>query len=268
MITQFVEWSLPAFTLALFCAQFAAEEIGLRIGRSRRARNKGIGGGGIGVVVGGLLGLLAFVLALTLSFASGRFTERLNGTLREANAIGTAWLRAEAIDDPRGKEIAGLLEQYLRVRIEFVKAAPEPAVLTRLSARTNELQSKIWGDVTAIVRARPGPVAVSLQEGVNDAFDMTTAERFAYTLRMPPEIIWLLLGLALLSMGALGYQLGFITRPVRIMTLLLNAAWTLIIVDILDLEAPRVGGFRTSTAAYEWTLQSFQSGTPTPPPSQ
>jgi hypothetical protein len=40
-----------------------------------------------------MLGLLAFVLALTLSFANSRFSERIQGTLNEANAIGTAWLR-------------------------------------------------------------------------------------------------------------------------------------------------------------------------------
>ncbi len=61
---------------------------------------------GVGVLVGGLLGLLAFVLALTLSFASERFNERRSGTLAEANAIGTAWLRAKAIGQPRGDEIA------------------------------------------------------------------------------------------------------------------------------------------------------------------
>jgi len=48
---------------------------------------------GVGVLVGSLLGLLAFVLALTLSFASERFNERRLGTLAETNAIGTAWLK-------------------------------------------------------------------------------------------------------------------------------------------------------------------------------
>jgi hypothetical protein len=59
-----------------------------------------------------MLSLLAFVLALTLSFANTRFSERVEGTLAEANAIGTAWLRAEAIGHVRGPEIAKLLEEY------------------------------------------------------------------------------------------------------------------------------------------------------------
>lgn len=51
----------------------------------------------MGILVGGFLALLAFVLELTLSFASERFSDRRNATLNEANAIGTAWLRARAI---------------------------------------------------------------------------------------------------------------------------------------------------------------------------
>ena len=40
---------------------------------------------------------------------------------------------------------------------------------------------------------------------LNDTFDMTTASRFAYTLRLPPQLAWLLFGMTLLSMGSLGY---------------------------------------------------------------
>lgn len=76
----------------------------------------------MGVVVGSMRGLLAFVLALTLSFASTRFHERQTGTLAEANAIGTAWLRAKAMSHVRGGAIAHLLEEYARIRRDFVRA--------------------------------------------------------------------------------------------------------------------------------------------------
>jgi hypothetical protein len=49
----------------------------------------------------------------TLSFASDRFNDRRGETLAEANAIGTAWLRAKAIGQPRGDDIAQLLEKVL-----------------------------------------------------------------------------------------------------------------------------------------------------------
>jgi len=264
ILADFAEWSLAAFTLLLFVVQFVAQEFGQWVGRRYRTHVEGKVEG-VGVVVGGMLGLLAFVLALTLSFANNRFAERRAGSLEEANAIGTAWLRAEAIQDPRGKEIAQLLEDYTRLRIEFVQAGRDQALLDQLNQRTNAMQSKMWGYSAGIVRDQPNPVSTALQASLNDVFDMTTAERFAYAFRLPPELVWLLLGLALLSMAALGYQLGLSGKPVRLLVVLLTAMWTLVIVDILDLAAPRLGEFRTGTAVYEWTLQGFKGGVTIPP---
>ena len=109
LIAETAAWSVAAFGLVLFAAQKLARETGYWLGRRHAARHDGLAEG-VGVVVGAMLGLLAFVLALTLSFASTRFAERRAGTLGEANAIGTAWLRAEAVDHPRSAEIARLLE--------------------------------------------------------------------------------------------------------------------------------------------------------------
>ena len=57
-----------------------------------------------GLVTGGVLALTAFILALTLSFGTGRMAERRTGALEEANAIGTAWLQASALPDPRAEQ--------------------------------------------------------------------------------------------------------------------------------------------------------------------
>lgn len=258
-------WSMFAFGVLLFVIQLAAHEIGFWIGR-RQARGGQPPAEGVGVLVGGVLALLAFVLALTLSFASERFSERRAGTLAEANAIGTAWLRAKAIGQPRGDEIARLLEDYTTLRIAFVTADYDPAHIDDLNKQTNALQSTIWGHVSAIVREQPNPVTNSLMVSLNDAFDATTAERFAFELRLPPQIFWLLVGLTLLGMGTLGYQLALRGPRIRMLAALLSLTWTAVIVDILDLASARIGGFRTATAAYEWTLQGFQGGIQIPPP--
>ena len=259
LLADLAEWSLTAFALILFAVQFIAQEVGHWIGRRQHTHVEGRVEG-VGVIVGGMLGLLAFVLALTLTFANGRFSERRAGSLEEANAIGTAWLRAEAIQDPRGKAIAQLLEDYTKLRIDFVQAGEDQAVLAQLNQRTNAMQSKIWGYIAGIVRDQPNPISAALQASLNDVFDAATRERFAFAFRMPTELFWLLIGLTLLSMAALGYQLGLTGKPVRALVILLTAMWTLVIVDILDLAAPRLGEFRTSVAVYEWTLQGFKGG--------
>src|SRR5215470_7663270 len=168
MLAKIAAWSFLAFGALLLVAQLAAHEVGFLIGRYQAAR-RDVPGEGIGVLVGGLLGLLAFVLALTLSFASERFNERRAGTLAEANAIGTAWLRAKAIGEPRGDEIARLLEQYIKLRIAFVQTGGlDPAGLAQITDLTNALQSEIWGQVSGIVRERPNPISASLMASLNE----------------------------------------------------------------------------------------------------
>jgi len=261
LLTHLAVWSLVAFAALLFGAQLAAHELGAWIGR-RRVRRRDARKEGAGVLVGSLLGLLAFVLALTLSFANERFSGRHAGTLNEANAIGTAWLRAKAAGQQEGDRIAKLLEEYANQRIAFVRSPHDLAALERIDARTQELQSAIWEQVSAIVRERPDPFSTSLMASLNDVFDMTTAQRFAFETRLPAEIFWLLLGLTLLGMGVLGYELALIGVQIRFLTAVLSFTWTIVIVDIIDLSAPRLGGIRTSTAAYEWTIQGFHTETP------
>lgn len=263
VLAAVAERSMFAFGVILFATQILAHEIGCWLGRANRARQKSPET--VGAVVGGMLGLLAFVLALTLSFANTRFSERRIGTLTEANAIGTAWLRAEAVGGPRGEEIARLLGDYAKVRSDFVLAGRNDVVLARLTQRTNALQTEIWGHLSAIVREQPTPVASALMAALNDTFDASTNERFAYEMRLPPQLFWLLIGMTLLSMGCLGYQFGLRERPSRILVALLTLMWTSIIVDILDLASARLGNFRTGTIAYEWTIQGFKGGVPIPP---
>ena len=86
LITAIADRSLLAFGALLFLIQLVAHEIGYRVGLWSASR-RGAQTDSVGVVVGGMLGLLALVLALTLSFANTGFSERRAGSLAEANAI-------------------------------------------------------------------------------------------------------------------------------------------------------------------------------------
>lgn len=247
-VVEIASYSVLAFATALFVLQAVARDIGYWFGH-REARRGGTPPEGVGVVVGGMLGLLAFVLALTLSFATTRFQERRDGTLVEANAIGTAWLRAQAIGHPRGSEIAHLLEDYIQVRRDFVTANALSTEIGGLNTRSDALQSEIWGHVTTIVRERPDPVATSLMAALNETFDRATAERFALSMPFPVQLFWLLIGMSTVTMAALGYQLGLRQRPLRVLSWVLMAMWTATMTIILDFGAARVGDIRTGTQA-------------------
>jgi hypothetical protein len=53
-----------------------------------------------------MLGLLALIISFTFAMALSRFDARRDALLREANAIGTAALRARLLPTPCGASIA------------------------------------------------------------------------------------------------------------------------------------------------------------------
>lgn len=259
MLFELAARSLLGFGLVLVLLQAAARELGYAYGQWR-ARHKEAKDEGVGLVVSSILGLLVFVLALTLSASSTRFAERRAGALAEANAIGTAWLQASAIDNSRATEIARLLQDYTTERIVFVTADLGTPELAQSSDRTSSLQTEIWGHLTALVREVPGPVSTSLMNALNTTFDMTSAMRYAMGFGMPPQLLWLLLSLSLIGMGLLGYQFGLQGKHHRVLTLLMSVLWTAVMVEILDIGTARVGSLRVDVQPYVWTLEGMGAG--------
>lgn len=255
--TAIAERSILAFGLVLFVIHLATYEIGYRAGR-RFHGHQNAAPEAVGVVVGGMLALLAFVLALTLSFANARFAERRLGTLAETNAIGTAWLRAKAHGSPDAERIATLLEEYTKTRASFVTAQRDSAVIEALNQQTSALQSQMWGHLSRIVRERPDAISGSLMAALNETFDSSTNERFAFEMRFPSQMFWLLFGITLITMASLGYQFGLRAKPLRFLVALLTLMWVSVVVDILDLASGRIGKIRAGPAPYEWTLQGFK----------
>src|SRR4249919_3832924 len=74
-------------------------EIGRRIGARRLARDPEGLAKGAGAAEAAVFGLLGLLIAFTFSGAASRFEERRHLVTREANAIGTAYLRIDLLPD-------------------------------------------------------------------------------------------------------------------------------------------------------------------------
>ena len=98
----------------------------------------------------------------------------------------------------------------------------DPTELAQITNRTDDLQSEIWGQVSAIVREHPNPVSASFMRSLNEVFDTTTEARFSFELRLPPLIFWMLLGLRLLGMNVLGYQMSLRERRIGMLAAVLT----------------------------------------------
>src|SRR6185369_10400265 len=85
-------WGVFFVTLLLV---FISEESGFRFGRKRILGEGEPKDPSLGSMVGATLGLLAFMLAFTFGMASARYDTRRQLIRDEANAIQTAYLRAD-----------------------------------------------------------------------------------------------------------------------------------------------------------------------------
>src|SRR6185369_13969522 len=76
-----------------------------------------------GYLLGSALGLLGLLLAFSFGMVLSRYEARRELVVKEANAIGTAYLRAQLLDDPFRTRLSNLLVDYTQNRIQLAEAA-------------------------------------------------------------------------------------------------------------------------------------------------
>jgi len=191
---------------------------------------------------GAALGLLALLLAFTYSLASGHYDLRKTLVLKEANAIGTAWLRADFAPEPQRSELRGLLRDYVDLRVDFSTTGRDPARHAELLAESDRLHARIWG---ATVRAFSGrattPIDALAVDAVNAVIDVHGERLRAHRDHVPAVVIALLIAVALAAMGLLGYAAGRKGERRQWLRTLLPLLITAVILVILDLDRPREG---------------------------
>ena len=191
------------FIVTIFLVLFFIE-VGYRLGRWRRSRNEQEKEAPVGAMVGTMLGLLAFMMTFTFGFATSRFDARRQVLLEEANAIGTAYLRADFLAEPRRSESKSLLTKYVDLRLEAANGND----LSGSIGRSEELHQKLWVQAVSSGETNPGSIVVGLYiQSLNEVIDLH-AKRVQVALRSRIRTtIWTALFLiAMLAMTALGYH--------------------------------------------------------------
>lgn len=245
--------------LIILLLMVASLEIGFRIGRFAAARHQPNDAekSAVNFSSAGMVGLLAFLLGISLSMASGRFEQRRDSVLAEANAIGTSWLRAELAGATERDSLRRLLREYTEVRIAAVRGGADTAEADRLNRRTNELQAEIWRLAAGVAERAPTPISGLLLASLNETFDLALTNRRNFSSHVPTYVIRLLLTVSILAVGAVGYGFGIAGTRQFAVSLMLLAAWTLAIVLIVDVDRPQAGEVRVTPAPLVWTLEGF-----------
>jgi hypothetical protein len=210
-------------------------------------------------LVGSMLGLLALLLAFSFSMALDRYEERRHLVVQEANAIGTAYLRAQMLDEPHRSRLSGLLVEYTDNRIELASASPGHG--RPLLARNDRLLTDIWAAVAASRESalRHG-ITTALLMTYNEVIDLDTERKVARQMRVPTAVLLLLYGFLLVTALVLGYVLE--ERRGRMGAGVLFLILSLYIGIISDLSRPTVGTILESQEPMLMLRQSMKAQPP------
>jgi hypothetical protein len=226
---------LWALFLGVCASSWCALEIGYRLGRWRHLRAPEEKETPVGAMVGSILGLSAFMLAFTFGLAASRFDERRHTVLDEANAIGTTYLRTRLLPEPQRTAIAGLLREYVDVRVRGIAEGK----LAELIARSEELHESIWSEaVKASQNKDSNSVLTGLfLQSLNEMIDLHSRRVLVGIRSRVPISIWAgLLTLGLLGLLAVGYQAGLSVtrRSPAMLAMVLAFAGVLFLIAALD----------------------------------
>ena len=237
------EWLVA---LALLAAMLVAIAYGRRYGERDRARfgEKNDEGWSLS---GAVLGLLALLLAFTYSVVSSHFDLRKQLVVKEANAIGTAWLRTDFAPEPSRKEMRELMRDYVDVRCRFSAAGRDPTTHAALLERSDRLQESIWSATVRSVAGRPATLTDSLLiDAVNAVLDVHAERLRAHRDHVPSVVVALLISVALVSVGLVGYAAGRKGEQRHWLRTLVPLLLVSVIVLIVDLDRPREGFIQVS----------------------
>lgn len=184
-----------------------------------------------------ILGLLALLIGFTFSIALSRYDARRELVVKEANAIGTTWLRVQLLDEASRPRVEDILRRYVDARVAFGAARGADDEVARY-AQTAKLQTELWNAmVAATAPFKDTPRASLVLSTTNDSIDLA-AERFATRqAHIPNRILRMLAVFSLLAAGMVGYQRGTQRTATTLLFVLLTLAVTL----VLDLDRPSTG---------------------------
>jgi hypothetical protein len=206
------------------------------------------------------VGTLALMISFTIAMALARFDSRRDALLNEANAIGTAALRARLLPAPHGAESLRLLRNYVQIRLEITRYEPTPAQMNATIARSNEIQGALWVQVKLAVAKDNAMVPTGLYiQALNETFDDQEKRLTAFRNRIPNIVLLALYGIAVVAIGFSGYASGTEERRWRVTVYVMSVLVAAVILLIQDIDRPGAGFISVSQQPMMDTAAGLES---------
>ena len=249
--------SIPPLALFAILVVGAAvsSELGYRLGRWIGPRDEAFDRQ-LGIVRGATFALVAFLIGFAFSGAASRYVERLDIIVKEANALGTAWLRADTLPEPARGQLKTALRDYAADRVAALKQEEMEPVTAHI-ARAGSFHDRIW---KAGLEGTTGDPALGLLvlPSLNDVIDLHTTHVSAAKRHLPPAIMVGLLATVSLTLALAAFGHGQVGRRFATLDLLYGLVLAGALWMTIDLDYPRYGLIRATLDPLIETLGSMR----------
>ena len=195
---------LFALSILLIAAAWAAGfGLARRLARSQNAPEERYAG----EIMGAVLGLLAFLLALTFDMAMNRYQDRQDLAREEAEAMRSAFTSAAYAEEPERSQLRAALRRYVEVRAEPVR---DQRSLEDAVRRSGELHAELMRLGELIGRGRSvTDVHALVVDNLNEMMSLHH-RRLALGLRSrtPSSVIGTLFLVMAMAMFTVGWSAG------------------------------------------------------------
>jgi flagellar basal body-associated protein FliL len=239
---RLTDYPLLVFVVSLI-ALWLCSQLGALVRRKQEAHG-GHAAESFTIMLTASLTLLGLIIGFTFAMAVSRYDLRKNYEAEEANAIGTAYVRAGLLPASDAAMTRMLLRSYVDQRILLYHARDEDR-RAEIRQRITQLQRQLWSVVQGAALAQPSALTALAAAGMNDVLNSQGYSQAAWWNRIP-RAAWLLMWvIALVCNLMIGYATsGATVRSLLllILPLLLSIAFLL----IADIDSPRGGAIEVT----------------------
>jgi hypothetical protein len=186
--------------------------------------------------------LVAILIGFAFSGAASRFVDRLDIILREANALGTAYLRADTIAEPQRSELKAALREYTADRVQLLSGAGRDRI-EFLLAKVGGLHERMWKLAVKGTEGDPELMLVVLPP-INQVIDLHSTHLAMARRHLPLPIMAVLLGTVAISFCLVGFVGGRVGRRFTLLDSVYAVVLTVALWVTIDLDYPGMGTIR------------------------
>jgi hypothetical protein len=240
--------------MGLMAGVVAAHEIGFRLGSLIGSVDERFDRQ-VALVQASTGALVAFLVGFAFSGAASRFIDRSDIIVKEANALGTAYLRADVIAEPQRSELKTALREYAADRVKLLSREGRNQIIPLL-AKVGGLHERMWRSATKGTQDNAPLMAVVLPP-INEVIDLHSMHLAMARRHLPIPIMAVLLGAAAIGIGLMGFGNGRVGRRFSVIDSVYGVILAIALWMTIDLDYPGMGIIRVSNLSFVETLAAM-----------